>query len=210
MKRIMRSSQAILLLALLTGCGSKSVLPTSMTTGAVAVQAVARDAQAKILIARSQALLGSPAQLQAERIHLYGQLGRTDSDLAADYLLSQLARWETWPDATWSALEAPMLAALKELAADDKLGNMEEMPNPDGSTPEGKGGAKKHTRKFNIWDAIYKFFGAKRHHSWGGGGHGKPPAPKDAAPPSGGGGDPAGAPPAAGGAPPPAPAPAGG
>jgi hypothetical protein len=187
MSRWIKASSALLTAAVLVGCGTAPhAVSPSVLAGA---QAQSTDQAVQKLIANVQAIKTYDAATAPERIHLYEQLGRTDSDRAADFLLAELAKWETWPAATEDALEPSLLAALNTLAA--------EQPSEAMLSVEAAG--KKRRRRFNIWDGINKFFGAKKRHKKGGGGAGPGPAPGPApAPPSG---DPT----TGGGAEPPAP-----
>lgn len=175
MMRWKRSAAAVAMVSVLAGCGSKGLAPASVPAGAMAAQALTtQDAKVKAEIAQVKALNGFGQQQVAERIHLYGLLGASDSDLAASFLVSELnVQWVTWPDAVEDALEPALLNALGQLADTDAR-----------EAAAGTLEAKKHNRRFNIWDGINSFFGVKKRHRKSGGGGA--PAPAPAAAPAGG------------------------
>jgi len=163
----MKSSSALLTAALLVGCGvaPHAVAPASLA----AAQAQSADLAVQKLIASVQAIKSYDAPTNPARIHLYEQLGRTDSDRAADFLLSELGKYESWSDAEEDALEQPLLDALNALAA----------PSPQEGALSVEAAGKKSRRRFNVWDGINRFFGVKKkRRKSGGGGPGPAPAPR--------------------------------
>ncbi|MDB5097774.1 MAG: hypothetical protein JWM80_2195 [Cyanobacteria bacterium RYN_339] len=179
----MKASSALVIAALLVGCGHA---PVNVTPAIVAAaQAQSSDLAVQKLIASVQAIKTFTPATNLDRIHLYEKLGRTDSDRATDFLLAELASWETWPDAVEDALEPSLLAALNQLAAD----------TPSEAMLSVEAAGKKRRRKFNVWDGINRFFGVKKKHKKGGGAGpgpapGPAPAPPAADPMTGGGTEP--------------------
>lgn len=168
MSRTFQTTAALLTLALLAGCGTTPNVVGARTQAAAAAQAADVDLQVRKLIAQVQALKSFDERATSERIHLYGALGRTDSDRAADFLLAELLeRWETWPARAQDTLEQPLLNALYQLGG-------EELAPAGMLSAEA---ARKRRKRFNIWDGVNKFFGVKKRKKKPGGGPAPAPAP---------------------------------
>jgi hypothetical protein len=174
MSRTFQTTAALLTLALLAGCGATPGAVGARTQAATAAQAADVDVQVRKLIAQVQALKSFDERATTERIHLYGALGRTDSDRAADFLLVELLEgWETWPARAQDTLEQPLLNALYQLGGEEAV--------PAGMVSSEA--ARKRRKRFNIWDGVNKFFGVKKRKRKSSGGNPPAPAPAPASDP---------------------------
>jgi hypothetical protein len=181
MPRLTRLTAAVLLGAVLAGCGSDA---TPARTGqavrseAVAAQAASKDAAAKRLIDSYKKVKGQTAAATKQRLAVIDKLGETDSDAAATFLLLELDRIDAEPEAVQDKLVPGVVAALAELDEDEvapkqklELMTTSEAIAASANTTE----ARRKRRRFNVWDILRKHFKKKKRKSGGGGG--APPAP---------------------------------
>lgn len=176
MPRLTRLTAAVLLGAMLAGCGANATPARTASTvraEAVAAQAASKDAQAKKLIATYQDVKGQTAAAMKRRVELIDKIGETDSDAAAAFLASELERVDGQPEAVQDKLIPAIVSALAELDEYDTAPRQhhesgEVVLNADGTE------AKRRKRRFNVWDIIRSYFKKKKKK---GGGGGAPPAP---------------------------------
>lgn len=179
-----RVTAAVLLGAMLAGCGVDASTPrptaAAARSEAIAAQAAAsKDAQAKKLIASYQGVKGATAAAIKRRLALIDKIGETDSDAAAAFLAGELDRVDAEPEPVQDKLIPAIVSALAELDEVDLAPRQhheggEVILNADGTE------AKKRKRRFNVWDIIRGYFKKKKRKSGGGGG----PAPAPPAPPA--------------------------
>lgn len=185
MPRLTRLTAAVLVGAVLAGCGvnaSPARTPQAVRNEVVSAQAAAKDASATRLIASYKAVTGQTAAATKRRLELIDKLGETDSDAAAAFLAAELERVDAQPEAVQDKLLPAIVSALAELD-EDAVAPRQHHETADGDDAvigAGQTEAKRKRRRFNVWDIIRSYFKKKKKKTGGGGG--TPPAPPPAPP----------------------------
>lgn len=119
MSLLYRSSAALLVAAMLAGCGAQSMGPVSATAvSAMSLQAkavVPVDPQVQTLITSYKAINGYDDAAMSKRESIVAQLGDSDSDLAANFLESEYDNLSSYPDAVRNVFEDKLVDALLAL-----------------------------------------------------------------------------------------------
>lgn len=120
--RLHRASAALLLAAMLTGCGAQAIAPA----GAASVQRVVSAASAAAidvdkLITEFKAIDGFEADAMKRRAAIVAQLGDTDDDRAMAFLQAEYENLGAYPDAVRPTFEMNLVAAIDALDTYDEM-----------------------------------------------------------------------------------------
>lgn len=185
MPRLSRLTAAVLVGAMLAGCGVNATpakTAQAARTEAVAAQSAKETAAAR-LIASYKGVKGQTAAATKQRLTLVDKLGETDSDAAATFLAYELERVDAEPEAVQDKLIPAIVSALAELD-EDAVAPRQHHEDAEGGTgaiiAAGQTEAKRKRRRFNVWDIIRGYFKKKKRKSGGG----PAPAPAPPAPPA--------------------------
>jgi hypothetical protein len=138
MNRLYRSSAALLVAALLAGCGAQTIGPVSATSVAamsLRAQAVApADPQVPALIAEFKSISGYDDAAMLKRTEIVNKLGQTDSDTAATFLQAEYEHLAAYPDAVRPTIEEKIIDALLTLDTYDAEQDEESLKVGPGQT----------------------------------------------------------------------------
>lgn len=134
MTRFYRASAALLVAAMLAGCGAKGLAPVSAQAKTLAAQAVmAVDPNVEKMIADFKAIQGYDDAAMNKRALLVNALGDSDSDLALQFLEDQYNHLGDYPANVRDGFEAKLGDALEALDTYDEELDEEAITEGPGS-----------------------------------------------------------------------------